>query len=61
MYSSVIHTSPRICALINRIRSKSQQELEFQKELHKLVGVMDMILGFTESTMASGNVDALRT
>lgn len=49
LYSDVIHSSPMIHQLFQKIRRKIRIELNFQKELEMIMGSMDMLMGFSES------------
>jgi hypothetical protein len=61
MYQSVAHSSPIIHAVFKKIRRKTREELEFQKEMQQLMGVMDMIMGYSETTALSAQQQQLQT
>jgi hypothetical protein len=49
MYASVMHTSPVIHAVFQKIRHKMRDEIEFQKDMNRLQGVMEMLMTFAET------------
>lgn len=48
LYRSVAHTSPIITELLKKIRRKTREEINLQKELTQMVGVMDMMMQFSD-------------
>ena len=49
VHSATIYSSPVLEILVEKILKKSIEEVRLQKDLHGLVGVMDMIIGFAEA------------
>ena len=47
MYESVLDNSTVAKDLLQKINDRTREEVNFQKELTKLVGVMDMFIGFS--------------
>jgi U3 small nucleolar RNA-associated protein 15 len=48
-YTPLILKCPVLYEIFRKIRRKTRTELELQKEMHNLMGLMDMILGFSET------------
>lgn len=52
IYENIIHMSPRVSELINKILRKTCDEMNFQNDLQKMTGVLDMYLNFSSSRTA---------